>query len=726
MDSDGDGIPDWWIWKFYGDLSETATNLDSTGNQTLLYDYTNNIDPNVIQFSLPFTNYYVNTLNVPVQLNISGGVPSYMAVLINDMNQADAVWQPYTSSNIVATPGSTNGAYTVFVGLRGLPPDATQTWRWASVTLYFVAPLLTITSPATGMVSQSPIQLQGYASNPLESLTFDVSNAAGVFTNQPGFLTGQFYDTDLLAYTTNYFECSDIVLNDGTNVITLHATDWAGNTANASFTLDYSPDTNPPVLNLVWPQDGTAISGSQFTLQAQVSDPKATVTASINGNTVQGLVEQNGSVWVQNLPLNAGTNAVILTASNAIGGMSVTNFNVIENDVGLVINPLTSDQMNQPSVTVTGFIGDPIDDCVFVNGVQATVYDDGFWEADGVPVNPTGTASLYVQVYIGDPVLISSQKADKPQPAMVVLAGYSGSINTHDSFQGWPCLDVRTINWAYNSGGNETDTGYTPNDTCIAEGYFNSTDGLPADGPGFATPQLGLVWDYFSVNAPYGDDGGSFQRSSKAQPMIVPSGQQRAGTTNVYLVLVSASEYSNPVQYFGSTPGDLPQPPEWWRFNGETLANTGITNEDGAVLGAALVSALAGKTPIITLTNTQCYYNKAASLNMQVTNVMKIVDVNSGVDLTLQPNTVIVGQQMNLQCQLNITNFTATNFQWTVSGNVFTDYVATAESAVLYTNLLLNNSNVVFYWTDGRAIGSFNAPLRSKANQSPPKQRLMC
>ncbi len=285
VDSDGDGIPDWWIWKYFGDLSENATNLDSQGN-TLLDDYQNVVDPNVIQFSLPFTNYYVNTLNVPVQLNISGGVPSYMAVLINDMNQDDAVWQPYTSSNIVVTLGSTNGAYGIFVGLRGLPPDATQTWRWASVTLYFVAPLLTITSPATGMVSQSPIQLQGYASQPLESLTFDVSNAAGVFTNQPGFLTGQFYDTSLLAYTTNYFECSDIVLNDGTNVIGLHATDWAGNTASVSFTLDYSADTNPPVLNLVWPQDGAPVSGSQFTLEAQVSDPKATVTASINGNTV--------------------------------------------------------------------------------------------------------------------------------------------------------------------------------------------------------------------------------------------------------------------------------------------------------------------------------------------------------------------------------------------------------------------------------------------------------
>ena len=170
-------------------------------------------------------------------------------------------------------------------------------------------------------------------------------------------------------------------MNSGTNIITLHATDWAGNTANVSFTVIYSPDTNPPVLNLVWPQDGTVISGSNFTLQAQVSDPTATVTASINGNAVQGLVEQSGSVWVQNLPLNAGTNAMTLTATNVFG-VSVTDFNVIGNDVGLVIDPLPDDQLNQPLVTVTGSINDP-SDTVTVNDVQANVDSEtGYWEAD--------------------------------------------------------------------------------------------------------------------------------------------------------------------------------------------------------------------------------------------------------------------------------------------------------------------------------------------------------
>ena len=107
VDSNGDGVPDWWIWKFFADLSLNATNLDNRGN-TLLDDYQNGIDPNIINFSLTVTNQHVNTISVPVQLNLLAGTPAYVAVLVNDANLADAVWQPY-QSNIVVTLGYGDG-----------------------------------------------------------------------------------------------------------------------------------------------------------------------------------------------------------------------------------------------------------------------------------------------------------------------------------------------------------------------------------------------------------------------------------------------------------------------------------------------------------------------------------------------------------------------------------------------------------------------------------------
>jgi hypothetical protein len=58
---------------------------------------------------------------------------------------------------------------------------------------------------------------------------------------------------------------------------------------------------------------------------------------------------------------------------------------------------------------------------------------------------------------------------------------------------------------------------------------------------------------------------------------------------------------------------------------------------------------------------------------------------------------------MNLLCQLNTTNFTATNFQWTVPGYAISNYLVAADSnsAVLYTSFPTNSTNAVFYWVDG-------------------------
>ena len=166
MTENGNTTPDWWFWEYFGTVGCRTTNLDSQGN-TLLYDYTNSLDPNVIQFTLSTASHYINTLTVPVQINLFAGVPSYYAVLVNDINQADANWQAYTGTNITVNLGSTDGVYTVSVGLRGLPPNATATWQTVQLTLNTVAPTVVITNPAAGVVSQPMIQVQGFANEAL-------------------------------------------------------------------------------------------------------------------------------------------------------------------------------------------------------------------------------------------------------------------------------------------------------------------------------------------------------------------------------------------------------------------------------------------------------------------------------------------------------------------------------------------------------------------------------
>ena len=525
-------------------------------------------------------------------------------------------------------------------------------------------------------------------------------------------MTGSFYDASQSILTTNYFE-GNIDLEAGTNLITLHATDDAGNTNTMSLTLDYAEGTNPPSLGVIWPQDGEPVGGTSFTLQAQVDSSRDSITASVNGTTAKGLVEQNGLVWVYNLPLAAGTNSVTLTASNALGEVSTTNFNVIGNDVGLVVNPLTSDQMNQPTVTVTGFIPDPADDWVVVNGVMASPIDDvGDWEAN-VPVTPTGTADILVEVYTGDPTKISSLTLNPPQPPMVVLIGYSGYVRQFfpNAFNGLPSLAISTVNWTADSGGSSPTTGYAPNDIGSIELPLSSNVTIPPDDPGFSTLDQddtvlpltfrGSCWDQSSVNA------GNSQRVTGAKFGLISQGQQPAGMTNITLLYVTPAALSDPdFSGIGQGAGDLPVSPEIVKLNGQPLANSGITNDDGTIKGLMAVVNKAGEVTPVSVDSPLPSVNLNSIVASNLT--LQIVDTNTGFVFSDQTTNVIVGQQINLTCQLGVTNALfsnsmLSNFQWTIPGYAISNYIVASDTstATLETNFPTTNSTAVFYWVDG-------------------------
>ena len=177
-------------------------------------------------------------------------------------------------------------------------------------------------------MDQPVLQLQGYANEDLYSISYDLNNAAGLVTNQDVLVLDRGFDTSQWRLRTNTFQAFDIGLTPGSNTITLHAMDWAGNQTNVNFVyvLDYSSKTNPPVVQLYWPTNGALISGSNFTWRGAVDDPTVTLSAQIvdtNGDTnvVGGIVERNGNFWVENLPLASGTNWLTLTATDATGPM---------------------------------------------------------------------------------------------------------------------------------------------------------------------------------------------------------------------------------------------------------------------------------------------------------------------------------------------------------------------------------------------------------------------
>jgi hypothetical protein len=330
-------------------------------------------------------------------------------VLVDSTNFATTNWTTCSSYNVLANLGTNEGWHGIWIGLRGMPADAQETWEWKRLKLDLTPPLLVITSPTNGTATVPMIELTGYSPESLDSISYDLTNAVGLMTNQQVLVLNRYYDPTTGEFTTNTFQGFDIPLTNGVNTFTLHATDLAGNvtTTNFSFILDYSSKTNPPPFTLTWPTNGTVISGGNFTWDGFVSDPTVVVTAQItstNGstNTVNGLVERNGKFWVENLPLSSGTNVLTLTVTDAAGNTGVTNICVVQSDLVLTMDPVTPDtQLWQPTVNLTGTISDATY-AVWANGVKGHNNGDGTWSASNVPTTTGGTATFTITAYSPD------------------------------------------------------------------------------------------------------------------------------------------------------------------------------------------------------------------------------------------------------------------------------------------------------------------------------------
>ena len=158
------GLPDWWQMEYFGNLLEPTNGCFDGDGVPDLQKYLTGADPNVITFQIGFTNQYVNLSSAPLTLGIQGGVPYYYAVLVDNTNFGGASWMPYTSSNITAYLGADEGLHTVWVGLRGLPANAQQTWNSVTLDLDLTPPMLVITSPSAGSTVSVPvIQVRGSA-----------------------------------------------------------------------------------------------------------------------------------------------------------------------------------------------------------------------------------------------------------------------------------------------------------------------------------------------------------------------------------------------------------------------------------------------------------------------------------------------------------------------------------------------------------------------------------
>jgi hypothetical protein len=368
----------------------------------------NGINRDALQFSIEMTNNYLNKASAPVSLNIKSGVPHSYAVLVNETNLADAVWTDYTSSNLTVPLGSADGTYTVSVGLRGLEGDTKETWQSQIIYKDTIPMQLVITNLTSFKGSRPFIDPAGCTTKAMSRLTFDVTNADGIITHDQGSVIDQQLNPADMSHTTNWFVCLDVALTKGINHIAIRAVDWAGNvtTTNFSYIFDTDDATTPPAIALIWPQNGMEVSGDSFTLRGTLDDDTAKVSGQLvdaNGatQTVDGLVERGGRFWLEDLPLNPGANAFLVTAKDAAGNVATTNLTLTKSRLTLTMDTIEPAKLNYSLVDVTGKISEA-SYIVFVNGVKGLNNGDGTWSAKKVPVTAGGTASFDITAYSPD------------------------------------------------------------------------------------------------------------------------------------------------------------------------------------------------------------------------------------------------------------------------------------------------------------------------------------
>jgi alpha-tubulin suppressor-like RCC1 family protein len=485
----------------------------SGGNQALgdfdqltTYNYrltTDNINGNyssVVYFrpqNVQFPALLINSNQVV--FNISGVPLATLAILVNSTDFSSAVWNTcYANSNITVTANlpPAEGTYTLAIGYI----VGRQTNIITKTITVDTTPPAILPAGQTVITTNGLLQLAGTSSERLADIQFDVANVSRTNLNQTAYIMGAQVDSTSGKETTNQFQCFDILLAPGTNFITVHARDFAGNTATNMYVyvLDISGRTAPPVISVQWPQNDAKISGTNFAVCGQLDDPatqiKLTTVVSGVTNTIAGSVARNGRFWIQNVPSPDDTGQFILAAQDIAGNTSSVVETVSRSTINLTVNSVAPVSPSQSTADVSGRIN-ASDYRVTVNGINATVSPDGSggcnWTVN-VPVPAGGSFSIHTSaIRDGNDTADAETLSTVNQAGTVRVISYNEQLNAQ-SFGSLVC-DFTALEkkgdriWTYGLGGTvhaymaQQDTNvcnYT-SFTAFAGLYFNWTASWP-------------------------------------------------------------------------------------------------------------------------------------------------------------------------------------------------------------------------------------------------------
>ena len=424
-DSDSDGLGDDWEDYWFGDLSydgdddPDGDNLANSSEYDLdtyglsadsdldwasdgfevqeVYDPLASTNTPPLRFIVNDDGLYQASTNFTLSFT---GLVADVVIIGTSTSLIDGVTNTFESSISYSLADSSNGWREMFAKLQRDGTTESSIIREGFV-LDTIAPTVTITNETT--TSRRWINVEGSATDNVSAMTILVN---GEYPN--GVSSGR-------------YEYSKFELTNGTNGIIVTATDRAGNatTQQVEVIQDTSSDVTAPSISLNLNDGANFGSNETLHVEGSTDDETAEVLVSVeNGNETNGPFSFNVSgtqVW-GSVELFTGTNLLLVSASDAAGNETTTNYSVVR-DEGFffyITNPVAYQVANAPSVTVVG-VASPafLNATITVNGVSTELTDMGdyvqFQTTEPIALNLNGVtmlkgqADLDGQIYYCDP-----------------------------------------------------------------------------------------------------------------------------------------------------------------------------------------------------------------------------------------------------------------------------------------------------------------------------------
>ena len=185
----------------------------------------------------------------------------------------------------------------------------------------------------------------------------EILNIAGTVTDSTGVMGTTVNDTSVQVSGDGSFSHA-LLLKCGVNVITVAATDSAGNVATATRTVTL--DQTAPVLAVTTPADNSKTAKKIIEVSGTV-DKTSVVTVQVK-EMVQSAV-MNGGAFTATVYLEPGYNTIVITATDLAGNQSSLKRTVVFDDQVpslAVITPSQDIRTNQSSMIIKGTVSDPL------------------------------------------------------------------------------------------------------------------------------------------------------------------------------------------------------------------------------------------------------------------------------------------------------------------------------------------------------------------------------